>query len=416
MIKKLLFFLFSFTLLILTSLPSTSTSFAQGTPACSARADSVKQSEGQTSPVPADSNDKAISIEMNTGGLEGDVSILIKPPSIGEPQRLFKEERDEMATFHVESDGKIIIPLIVLRRGFFKTGPRDDQSDSNLNLESGTYNIYVVPSGEQNSSRAYCTPTVEVKPKSGGSSNYCSVSYLTAKNDYTFPGTSVYFKVEFHQSSNTGDSDTHRVILRSRYGDKTWTPTTAALKTNDGWKIPDSLVAGTYTVIVREFAKSLVPPFDDEGKACSPEWPFLIETDANGGGHECSLESTGCDYKDVVPNAALSQPCDSKTSSDWSNEKGCLRIKTALGTIGTEAPEFVRWVLGFVLGISGGIVLIIIIITGYKLMTSQGDPEKIKNAKDALTAAIVGLLFIIFSLVILQFITADILQLPGFGS
>ena len=49
-------------------------------------------------------------------------------------------------------------------------------------------------------------------------------------------------------------------------------------------------------------------------------------------------------------------------------------------------------------------------------MTSQGDPEKVKNARDQLTAAIVGLLFIIFSLALLELITRDILGLPGFGS
>ena len=49
-------------------------------------------------------------------------------------------------------------------------------------------------------------------------------------------------------------------------------------------------------------------------------------------------------------------------------------------------------------------------------MTSSGDPEKVKNARDQLAAAVVGLLFIIFSLVILELITKDVLGLPGFGN
>jgi hypothetical protein len=67
------------------------------------------------------------------------------------------------------------------------------------------------------------------------------------------------------------------------------------------------------------------------------------------------------------------------------------------------------------LSLSGGIVVLLIIASGYRLMTSQGDPEKVKGAREQLTAAIVGLLFIIFSLVILQAITVDIFHIPGFS-
>jgi hypothetical protein len=47
-------------------------------------------------------------------------------------------------------------------------------------------------------------------------------------------------------------------------------------------------------------------------------------------------------------------------------------------------------------------------------MVSQGNPEKIQAAREQLTAAIVGLMFVVFSLVILQVIGYDILRLPGF--
>ena len=48
-------------------------------------------------------------------------------------------------------------------------------------------------------------------------------------------------------------------------------------------------------------------------------------------------------------------------------------------------------------------------------MISQGNPEQVKGAREQLTAAIIGLLFIIFSLVILQVIGFNILRIPGFG-
>lgn len=96
---------------------------------------------------------------------------------------------------------------------------------------------------------------------------------------------------------------------------------------------------------------------------------------------------------------------------------GCKAIPSGLGiSIPTDFGKFVTALLGVVLSISGGIAILLIIISGYRLMVSQGNPEKIQAAKDELTAAIVGFLFIIFSLVILQVIGFDILHLPGFGS
>lgn len=118
--------------------------------------------------------------------------------------------------------------------------------------------------------------------------------------------------------------------------------------------------------------------------------------------------------RNLNENSPLSLPC-LKNGNSYSDARGCLRIKTAFGYVSTGTSEFTRWVLGFVLSIAGGIVFIIILISGYKIMTSQGDPDKVKNAREQLTAAIVGFIFIIFSLVILELITRDILGLPGFG-
>lgn len=94
----------------------------------------------------------------------------------------------------------------------------------------------------------------------------------------------------------------------------------------------------------------------------------------------------------------------------------CAEVATSLGiNIGTEPMSFIRSLFSLLLSISGGIALILIIIAGYQLMTSQGDPEAIKGAKETITSAIIGLLFIIFALALLQFITIDILRIPGFS-
>jgi hypothetical protein len=109
--------------------------------------------------------------------------------------------------------------------------------------------------------------------------------------------------------------------------------------------------------------------------------------------------------------------CQKGTQQDQFNQINCLgdSCKTALGNVSTNPSGFIARVFGLILSISGGIALLMIIISGYKILSSQGNPEALKGAREQLTAAIVGLLFIIFALVILQIIGYNILHVPAFG-
>lgn len=101
------------------------------------------------------------------------------------------------------------------------------------------------------------------------------------------------------------------------------------------------------------------------------------------------------------------------------NENGeCTAVNTALGgdALKIDLPEFTKTIFTLLLSISGAIILFIVVRSGYILMISQGNAEKIKEAQDRLTSAAVGLLFLIFSLVVLEVIGVDILKIPGFGS
>lgn len=92
-------------------------------------------------------------------------------------------------------------------------------------------------------------------------------------------------------------------------------------------------------------------------------------------------------------------------------------IETAVGCIPTEnTTEFVKWFLRWAIGISGGIAFLLIVWSGFQILTSAGNPEKLKGGQEQLTAAISGLLFIIFSVFLLRLIGVDILQIPGFGN
>jgi len=87
---------------------------------------------------------------------------------------------------------------------------------------------------------------------------------------------------------------------------------------------------------------------------------------------------------------------------------------TALGCIPLDPALFVSWLLAAAIKIGGGIAFLLMLWGGFQVMTSSGNPEQLNKGKNIITAAISGLLFIIFSMLLLKIIGVDILKLPGF--
>ena len=90
-------------------------------------------------------------------------------------------------------------------------------------------------------------------------------------------------------------------------------------------------------------------------------------------------------------------------------------IDTAIGCIpiydsAAIAAFFYRWGIS----IAGGIALILIVYAGYMINSSSGDPRKLQAGKELLTAAVLGLLLLVFAAYILRVIGVDIIQIPGF--
>ncbi|SRR5258708_2141747 len=90
-------------------------------------------------------------------------------------------------------------------------------------------------------------------------------------------------------------------------------------------------------------------------------------------------------------------------------------IDTAIGCIPfNDQNAFVGFFLGWGIGIGGGIALILILVAGFQIMTSRGDPKQLQAGQELLTSAISGLLLLIFSLVILNIIGYRILNIGVF--
>jgi hypothetical protein len=83
-------------------------------------------------------------------------------------------------------------------------------------------------------------------------------------------------------------------------------------------------------------------------------------------------------------------------------------INTAIGCIPINDTDAA-------IGVGGGIAFLLIVLAGFQIMTSAGNPDRLKAGQELMTSAIAGLILLIFSVFILRIIGVDILGLPGFG-
>lgn len=94
-------------------------------------------------------------------------------------------------------------------------------------------------------------------------------------------------------------------------------------------------------------------------------------------------------------------------------------ISTAIGCIPILGPtgqtDFLSFILKWAVGIGGGIAFLLILYAGFMIMTSAGNPDRLKAGQELLTSAISGLILLVFSIFILKFIGVDILGLCKFG-
>ena len=75
---------------------------------------------------------------------------------------------------------------------------------------------------------------------------------------------------------------------------------------------------------------------------------------------------------------------------------------TAVGVISTNITEFARTFLSIAIGIAGGIALILMVFGAVRVLTSSGNQQTLSAGRDTIIAAVAGLLFLIFSVIILR--------------
>jgi hypothetical protein len=155
----------------------------------------------------------------------------------------------------------------------------------------------------------------------------------------------------------------------------------------------------------------------DFSHACCVEY---VPKEAGSCSHACCAVD---DCQGVVPCMMGSCPeglaccysCQSDegeyTCTTNTGEKG---IKTAIGCIGGQTVGgFVSRVLAIGIAIAGGVAFLLMIIGTYQVLSSSGDPKKLQAGKELITAAVAGLLFIVFSIFILRVLGEDVLEIFG---
>lgn len=88
-------------------------------------------------------------------------------------------------------------------------------------------------------------------------------------------------------------------------------------------------------------------------------------------------------------------------------------INTALGCLSTDPQHLTSQILTLSVGVGGSLALILLLYGFTLLAASAGSPDKVTAAKEIITSAIGGLIFITMATVLMGFIGINVLGLPG---
>jgi len=98
------------------------------------------------------------------------------------------------------------------------------------------------------------------------------------------------------------------------------------------------------------------------------------------------------------------------------------RMYTMIGCVSTNfsslegggATSFTKTILNLVFSTAGGIAFLYLIYGSFLILTSQSNPEKLDRGKKVVYGAIVGVIFALCSIFIINLVAANILRIPGF--
>lgn len=154
-------------------------------------------------------------------------------------------------------------------------------------------------------------------------------------------------------------------------------------------------------IINARMRDSLLP----DGKHETGNFIFEVATSNRAGIWEKDcVRDTGVGF-DTITIIETPEDYDPKPSGD-SGQPGTFDITKDPGPVTSAA---VVTILNFAIGMAGGVAFLLMIFGSYRLIFAGGNPESIQRGGEVITAAIIGLLVIVFSVLILRFLGIAIL-------
>ena len=98
---------------------------------------------------------------------------------------------------------------------------------------------------------------------------------------------------------------------------------------------------------------------------------------------------------------------------DWPEIGGIVIEKNM--KLEATLPQLVQYFFNFAIAIGGIAAFAMLVLGGFRFLTSAGNPTSQKDAKDIITSAVIGLLLLLSSYLLLQVINPDILTLKDIG-
>jgi hypothetical protein len=117
-----------------------------------------------------------------------------------------------------------------------------------------------------------------------------------------------------------------------------------------------------------------------------------------------------------TPGVDRTRECDYAFAGQKDKCLECIKAGSAwtvFGCLPIDPAGFSKFILRLALGIGGGAAFLAMLGGSFMVITSAGDPERLKAGKRTITMAVAGLLVILFSLFILRLVGQEILGLPG---
>ena len=172
------------------------------------------------------------------------------------------------------------------------------------------------------------------------------------------------------------------------------------------------------------FIGGIATSYNDKAQKLEDARKTMVTPCLNGTPSTVDYKDPSCKCQEVASTSAvleISVLCKKYLNSNAKEIGQCLSCMNSggyysgLGCMPLELPQFIsQYILGMGIGLAGGVALLCIMYSAFRMQTSQGNPEAIKKAQENLTACITGLVLIIFSVLILRIIAQDILRIPGF--